>query len=56
MPTDLHIRAAEALSRAGRDAVLTSHTALYLYGCPAAEQETVHILVPPAHRSATRVR
>jgi hypothetical protein len=54
MPTDFRVRAAEALSLAGRDAVLTSHTALYLYGCLPAEQAAIHILVPGSRRVRSR--
>lgn len=43
--TNLHTRAAAALLMAGPDAVLTSHTAVWLHGCTAAETNRVHILL-----------
>ncbi|MFC0109991.1 hypothetical protein [Kibdelosporangium aridum] len=52
--TDLLIRATAALHNAGPDAVLTHHTALALYGCQAADQHVVHILVPNRRRVRSR--
>ncbi|MET0233902.1 MAG: hypothetical protein ABW224_04610 [Kibdelosporangium sp.] len=55
-PTAAHVvtAAAEALRFAGPHAVLTSHTALYLYGCHAADRGTTHVLVPYRRRVRTR--
>jgi hypothetical protein len=50
----LFLRSAEALRLAGPDAVLTSHTAAYLYGCHAAHQAPVHVLVRDARRVRSR--
>jgi very-short-patch-repair endonuclease len=41
---DLRTRAAAALLLVGPRAVLTSHTAAVLHGCPAADAGTVHVL------------
>lgn len=51
---DLRTRAATALRIAGPDAVLTGHTSLALYGCRAADQGTVHVLVPDRRRIRSR--
>lgn len=47
-------RAAEALRLVGPEAVLTSHTAAYLYGCLAADQASVHVLIRDARRVRSR--
>ncbi|MBP2322766.1 hypothetical protein JOF56_003151 [Kibdelosporangium banguiense] len=46
--------ATEALRLAGPDAVLTSHTAAYLYGCHAADQVPIHVLVRDHRRVRSR--
>jgi hypothetical protein len=43
---DLLTRSAAALLLAGREAVLTSHTSVLLYGCAAADHAPVHVLLP----------
>ncbi|MFD0199549.1 MULTISPECIES: DUF559 domain-containing protein [Saccharothrix] len=52
--TDLRTRAAAALLMAGPDAVLTSHTTIWLHGCTAAETNPVHILLPHDRRLRPR--
>jgi len=44
--TDFRTRAAAALLSAGADAALSSHTALALHGCAAADRAPIHLLVP----------
>ncbi|MEU4742228.1 DUF559 domain-containing protein [Actinosynnema sp. NPDC023658] len=51
---DTRTRAAAALLMAGPDAVLTSHTAVWLHGCTAAETNRIHILL--AHDRRLRPR
>lgn len=43
--TSPHTRAAAALLMAGPDAVLASHTAVWLHGCTAAETNRIHIVL-----------
>jgi hypothetical protein len=47
-------KAAEALRLAGPEAVLTSHSSAYLYGCLAADQAPVHVLIRDARRVRSR--
>jgi hypothetical protein len=55
MPSpELITRAAKALTLAGPDAVLTSHTAMRLYGCETADDDHVHVLLP--HKRWLRAR
>jgi hypothetical protein len=49
-----HTRAAAALLHAGPEAVLTSHTALRLHGCTAADLGPIHVLVPVERRLRSR--
>jgi len=49
-----HTRAAAALLYAGPEAVLTSHTALRLHGCTAADVGPIHVLVPAERRLRSR--
>lgn len=49
-----HTRAAAALLYAGPEAVLTSHTALRLHGCTAADLGPIHVLVPAERRLRSR--
>jgi hypothetical protein len=51
---DLLTRAAAAILLAGPDAVLTSHTAARLYGCDAADDAPIHVLLPYKRRLRTR--
>src|SRR5882762_3112265 len=51
---DLLTRAAAAILTAGPDAVLTSHTAVRIYGCEAADQAPVHLVLPYKHRIRSR--
>ncbi|MEV4319354.1 hypothetical protein [Actinocrispum sp. NPDC049592] len=48
-------RATEALRQAGPEAVLTSHTAVRLYGCTAAELSPIHVMLRPGRRIRGRV-
>jgi hypothetical protein len=43
-------RMAAALLYAGPDAILTSHTAARLYGCDAADEDSIHLLLPYKRR------
>jgi hypothetical protein len=49
-PNNLLTRATHALRTAGPTAVLNSHTAARLYGCTAADDTQVHLLMPNAPR------
>lgn len=51
---DLLTRAAATLLFAGPDAVLTSHTAARMYGCDAADDAPVHVLLPYRRRLRSR--
>jgi hypothetical protein len=51
---DLLTRASAAILTAGPAAVLTSHTALRLYGCEAADPAPVHIVLPYKRRVRSR--
>lgn len=47
-------RAAAAILIAGQNAILTSHTAVRLYGCDAADDDPIHVLVPYKCRVRSR--
>lgn len=49
---ELHARAAATLLQAGPRAVLTSHTAAFLFGCTAADSGQIHVLTD-YHRRLT---
>lgn len=51
---EFHTRAAASLLYAGSQAVLTSHTALRMHGCPAADLGPIHVLVPTERRLRSR--
>ncbi|WP_173127734.1 DUF559 domain-containing protein [Kibdelosporangium persicum] len=51
---DLLTRAAATILLAGPDAVLTSHTAVRLYGCDAADDAPIHVLLPYRRRLRSR--
>jgi Protein of unknown function (DUF559) len=51
---DFLTRASAAILTTGPDAVLTSHTALRLYGCAAAEEGPVHVVLPYKRRVRSR--
>jgi hypothetical protein len=51
---DLLTRAAAAILVAGPAAILTSHTAVHLYGCTAADSAPVHVLLPYKRRVRPR--
>lgn len=48
--TEFSTRAAAALLLAGPEAVLTGTSALAVHGCPAAEGDDIHVLLPYHHR------
>lgn len=51
---DFHTRAAASLLYAGPDSALTSHSALTMRGCDAAESAPIHVLVPYSCRVRRR--
>ncbi|WP_235038553.1 DUF559 domain-containing protein [Kibdelosporangium aridum] len=51
---DFLTRAAAAILLAGPDAVLTGHTAARLYGCDAADDAPIHVLLPYRCRLRSR--
>ncbi|SDH59191.1 Protein of unknown function [Actinokineospora alba] len=51
---DFPTRAAAALSWAGDETVLTSHTSAWLHGCTAADQGTIHVLSSYDRRARKR--